>query len=295
MLSVAIVGTGRLGGALALALSRSGFDVRQLVHRSADNALAISRFLPGSQLISVSDDFSIDSDVVIITTPDPDITAAARWLAGRLLPQAIVMHTSGSLGSDVLSDLPNATASLHPLVSISDSFLGADKFADAYFCIEGDGKAVDVATEIVNALGGKPFSIETHLKPLYHASAVIASGHFVTLEDTAVEVLSRCGLTKDESKRILMPLVRSTLENLEAQPTERALTGTFARADIKALERHLASFENRVPEEVREIYVLLAERSLDLAERAGIDRSRTGPLRQVLAVAKSVVKAKPEC
>ena len=43
-------------------------------------------------------------------------------------------------------------------------------------------KAVEAAKKIVDALGGKSFSIETKYKTLYHASAVTACGHLVAVD-----------------------------------------------------------------------------------------------------------------
>ena len=77
---------------------------------------------------------------------------------------------------------------MHPLVSVSDAFLGAERFAGVYFCIEGEAAAVAAATSLAISLGGKAFSIPTDSKPLYHAAAVTASGHLVAVTDAA----SRC-------------------------------------------------------------------------------------------------------
>jgi predicted short-subunit dehydrogenase-like oxidoreductase (DUF2520 family) len=290
MPNVAIVGIGRLGGALALALSRHGYSVGEFVHRGADNARNISELLdPHPALTAITDDTPIRSEIVLIATPDPEIQAAAASVSSRLVDRPVVMHTSGSLSSDILADLRSSgasVASLHPLVSISDPILGAEKFTNAYFCIEGDDRSVTAAKEIALALGGKPFSIDTALKPLYHASAVMASGHFVALEDIVIEMLSKCGLSSEKAKEILMPLIQSSVENLAAQSNERALTGTFARADLEAFERHLTSFEGRVDGDTREIYLLLARRSLELAEKAGVSTDAVRKLRERIDIAK---------
>ncbi|HKX84598.1 MAG TPA: DUF2520 domain-containing protein [Pyrinomonadaceae bacterium] len=286
MPSVTIVGIGRLGGAIALALAHHGYNIVDLVHRRPESDRRVAELIPTARPSTISDKAPIDADIIILTTPDPEIVNAAETMASRVRTDAIVMHTSGSLSSEILANLENPTASLHPLVSISDPVLGSEKFADAFFCIEGEKTAVTEAQRIAAALGGRPFSIDTSLKPLYHASAVMASGHFTALEDMAIEMLAMCGLQKEEAKRVLLPLIRSSLENLAGQPTEKALTGTFARADIEAFERHLAAFEDRVPRNIRETYLLLAARSLDLAEKAGASDERIAELRERIYIAK---------
>jgi len=289
MPSVSIVGIGRAGGALAVALSGAGFKIDHLIHRDPATAEQLRPLLPEATLFASSGSLpSIASDLIIIATPDPDIRTVAEQLSEHLQSTPVVLHTSGSLSSEILSTLAKkgcATGSMHPLVSISDAVSGAGTFADAYFCIEGDKVAAMAATSIVEALGGRAFSIETRFKPLYHAAAVMSSGHFVALIDAAVEMLARCGIESNAAKAILLPLIRSTLNNLEAKDPAQALTGSFARADADAVERHLGSFDDEM-QSIREIYILLGERSIELASANGADRAALEKLRENIAIAK---------
>jgi predicted short-subunit dehydrogenase-like oxidoreductase (DUF2520 family) len=206
---------------------------------------------------------------------------------------SIVFHTSGSTPSSVLEPLReggNRIGSLHPLVSISSPELGPERFPGAYICVEGDAEAVQVGREIVRDVGGKPFCIETRFKTLYHAAAVTACGHLVALFDAAIEMMTDCGLSREESTEILLPLVASTVSNLEEQSTAKALTGTFARADSETFTRHLAALNEIGSDELLEIYLLLGERSLELAAKAGVNAERIEKMRSKVAVAKSKVK-----
>jgi predicted short-subunit dehydrogenase-like oxidoreductase (DUF2520 family) len=64
-------------------------------------------------------------------------------------------------------------------------------FRDVYFCVEGDARAVRIARMLVAQLGGRSFTVTSESKPLYHASAVRASGHVVALFDLAVTDAAR--------------------------------------------------------------------------------------------------------
>ena len=180
--------------------------------------------------------------------------------------------------------------SIHPLVSISDSVLGASRFADVYYCIEGDAEAVELAETIVADLGGKTFEIESKFKTLYHASAVTACGHLVALIDVAIEMLSKCGLDSAQSKEILLPLIESTVENLKNQTTVEALTGTFARADEETFEKHLKILKENVSKEALAVYLQLGARSVHLAEEQGADREKLEKLRNKISLAKKNLK-----
>ena len=279
-----------MGGALAIALSRAGYPIETLVHRGDSTARVVVPLLPDSvALRSIEDAHSIESDIVLITTADPDISAAARALTGRLQAASMILHTSGSLSSSVLTDLRDrghATGSLHPLVSISDAIKGADSFSGVYFCIEGDELAVDAARVLAEGLGGKSFSIPTGKKPLYHAAAVMSAGHVTALIDIAMSVLSECGVDRETARTILLPLVRSTIENLATQSPEQALTGSFARADYAAIERHIASLNGDTAKLALEVYSSLGLHSLDLAKRNGAEAADIDRIRESISVAK---------
>lgn len=282
MRSITIIGTGRMGGALAIALERAGFDVAVLVHRGKVFSRTTARAVHWGSFDRV------ETDVVLIAVDDPNIGAVAERLA-KIGGDSVVLHPSGSLSSDILSAARNVgykVGSVHPLVSISDSATGAERFSGAFFCVEGDAEAVEAANEIVIALGGETFSIATKDKPLYHAAAVSAAGHLAALIDISVEMLSRCGMESERAKEILMPLVESTISNLRSRSIADALTGSFARGDREAVERHLNSFEGRISDEVRDVYLNLGSRSVEIAARREPGSGRLKNLGEFISLAK---------
>lgn len=294
MQTVSIIGVGRIGGALALALAGKGYKIENLVIRETGQAVRIAELTGSASRVLGADEFSqISSDIVFITTQDTEIQGVSKGLAAAMRHGPFVFHTSGSLSSEILSDLKATgcrTGSIHPLVSISDPEIGARRFAGAYFCVEGDAEALRAAEEIVADLGGQPFKIESSFKTLYHAAAVTAAGHVTALLDASFEIMTKCGLDEVEAKNILLPLVKSTIDNLQDQGPSEALTGTFARADSATFERHLEALKANVSDEIVEIYLQLGLRSLHLAERHGVEPGRIAALRQKVLMAKKNVR-----
>ena len=291
MQSVSIIGVGRVGGALAIALARSGYGIDYLVHRDGLTAKNISHLLPATTkfVAWASQSPDLDSDIVFIATADPDIAHVAAEIRDRLRRRSVVLHTSGSLSSaslSVLADAGHFTASMHPLVSISDAISGADNFSNAFFCIEGNETAVSTARAIVESLAGRAFSIDSAKKPLYHAAAVMACGHLVALVDIAIEMLSKCGIEKGVGKEILLPLISSTIENLETRSPAQALTGSFARLDAEAIARHLSAIGRDMTDQVKDAYVLLGERSIELAALNGGNAADVQVVRDLISMAK---------
>ncbi len=289
---ITIIGIGRLGGALAIALSRIGFQIENLFVRNAETAKTIAGLIPETPKISTDEDYSkIESDIVLITTQDSEIEIVAEKLENKLGHQSILLHTSGSLSSKILQKSQYLKiGSIHPLVSISDSVIGSETFCGAYFAVEGDDNAVDAAKRIVEKLGGKPLSIDTGSKALYHASAVMACGHIVALLDAANEMLAHCGVEKGQTQNVLMPLIESTISNLRVQNASEALTGTFARLDTEAFERHLSAMGGVVSAEIIELYLQLGFQSLHLVKATESNRKKLSEMKEKISLAKRNLK-----
>ncbi len=266
---VAVIGAGRLGTSLALALHGNGYAIQSLVARSAQSARRAAgllnedvQVLAAKQLREVR-----AADVFLITTPDDQIATVAEELSNLMLPKAVALHTSGALSAEILAPLSAKgwdTGSIHPLISVSDTTDGRTALEGAFWSVEGDTVALRVGKSIVRDLGGQSFSIRSEDKPLYHAAAVMASGNVVALFDVALEMLGQCGLTRKTARSILLPLIASTVHNLESKDPKQALTGTFARGDLETVKRHLAALTGN--KDALELYRLLGERSLKLAK-----------------------------
>ena len=302
--SVAIIGAGRLGSALALALSQSGYAIDALVARRLTHARRAARALSLQTLAlgATQLDSLPDTDLLLITTPDDEIAGVAAHLARvfasraanaatrqpRRRPARVALHASGALVSDALAPLAAhafSLGSLHPLVSITDTRGGAQSLRGAFYCLEGEARARASANKIVRALGGRSFSIDARRKPLYHAAAVMSAGHLVALFSLATEMLARCGLSGRQASRVLLPLASSTLENLaRATLPASALTGPFARADVATLRRHLSALREFDTGETLRVYVALGRHALRLARARGGDAASRAALAEIEAL-----------
>jgi predicted short-subunit dehydrogenase-like oxidoreductase (DUF2520 family) len=294
--SVVIIGAGRLGQALALALQSCGYPIIALVARRRQKAekaaTLLHKRLNKTKLPPLA--FAADqlaklpqTDLVLISTPDDAIATTAHTLSGLLLApkQTTILHTSGALSSGVLAPLAEKafeTGSIHPLVSVSDPVSGAAALHGAFFCLEGNRKAKLVAQAIVSDLGGNSFSLKPEHKALYHAAAVMAAPHVTALVDLAIETLAACGLSKSKAQQVFVPLLESIVNNLKTSSPQQALTGTFARGDIATVRRHLDSLSGKQFAEALEVYKLLGLHSLRMMEKNGLDSKRAQQLRNLL-------------
>lgn len=211
---------------------------------------------------------SSSPDLLFITTPDSAIAETAKRCAETIRPQ-VAIHCSGAYGSELLSPLAQAgasTASLHPLRSFSTPLHDPAELRGVYWCIEGERRAAAVARRIVRCLKGHTFTIQRGSKPLYHAAAVTACGHLVALLDMSVEMLSECGVGRERALEVLLPLVNSTVQNLNNSGIDGALTGPFARRDYGTIAAHLSALI-AARGDYTGVYAALGRRSAAIEER----------------------------
>jgi predicted short-subunit dehydrogenase-like oxidoreductase (DUF2520 family) len=267
---LSIIGAGRLGTTLAVALAARGYSIRSLVARRVQNARKAAKLLDAEVQVLAANKLRtlICADLFLITVPDDQIAGVARELSEINADRRVTaLHTSGALSSDVLAPLRKKgwhTGSIHPLLSVSAAHDAS--LRGAFWSVEGDRTALRVGKEIVRDLDGKSFSIRSEDKPLYHAAAVMVSGNVTALFDVALEMLGECGLDRKTARAVLLPLIASTVRNLETKDPAQALTGTFSRGDVETVKRHLAALKNKKPAEALELYRLLGQRSLKLTK-----------------------------
>lgn len=292
-LSVSIIGAGRLGTALAIALDKAGHSIKLIVARHAASAKLASKLTGGHglglsakqfrKLAGKQRELLEQSSLILIATPDDVIASIAEELAALLrfrtgpAGEQVALHTSGALTSNVLQPLRNLgipVGALHPLVSISEAKTGADCLTQSFFSVEGDDAATRVGKRIVRDLGAQAFTIAASAKPLYHAAALMASPNLTALVDIALEMLKRCGLTANQSQKVLLPLIRSTIDNLATADPSRSLTGTFKRGDVATVQKHVDAISSQKLFDALEAYVLLGRRSMKLADHRAATQAK---------------------
>src|SRR5580693_6593044 len=118
--TMSLVGPGRAGTTLTLALLEAGWRARSVAGRAPDAPSTTSAAACLGADASLISDAGRGATLVIVATPDRAIEAAARTLAASLEPDALVVHLAGSKGLDVFVPLLDVRAdirvgALHPL------------------------------------------------------------------------------------------------------------------------------------------------------------------------------------
>jgi predicted short-subunit dehydrogenase-like oxidoreductase (DUF2520 family) len=232
--SIAVVGPGRLGTALAAALRAAGLTVHGPLGRGEPLG---------------------DPTAVLLCVPDGEIAAAADAIE----PGPLVGHCSGATGLDVLLVRHEAFA-LHPLMTVP---AGAPPtvFAGAGAAIAGSTpRALAVAEALARAAGMTPTRVAEADRAAYHAAASIASNFLITLEGAAERLAATAGV----ERALLAPLVRAAVENWAAEGAAAALTGPIARGDEATVARQRDAVAERTPD-LLTLFDVLADATRALA------------------------------
>ncbi|ADY54589.1 Domain of unknown function DUF2520-containing protein [Syntrophobotulus glycolicus DSM 8271] len=261
-----IIGAGVVGTALAVLLSRQGWQCVGVKTRSRKSFERFYGYLPGPRM--ELDAMVTEADVILITTQDAEIEKVAEQLSvlgGHKIGQ-IWVHCSGSIGSRVMRKKPWLTIqylSIHPLQAFAHVDNALAILKGTHFGVEGNNRETEEkGREIVRLLGGIPHIIDPDQKTLYHAGAVVASNYMVSLAELAVRLFAQAGI-KEDALKTLMPLMKGALHNIENTGLPGALTGPVARGDWQVVQKHL----DKIPVEMRPVYKNLGVLALEIGTR----------------------------
>ncbi len=283
---VAIVGAGKVGSALGFALKNAGYPICGVASRTLSSAQKLGRHL----ICRCSDqaaDITAEAELIFITTPDREVTAAAKAIAdgGGFKKGQIAAHTSGSLPASAIEAAKKSgayIASFHPLQSFADMQTAINNLPGSYFALEGEEQALESLKAVVKDLQGKGFTISQEDKPLYHAAAVVASNYLVGIIYLATRMLEELGLENKQSIEALFPLIQGTINNIQREGPINALTGPAERGDGITLMKHINAL-NEMNMLHKNAYQVLGRLTVEIAAQKGsIDENKAAELTKIL-------------
>ncbi len=173
--NIRIVGSGRVGSAVAGRLRERGFVLRE-----------------------------DEAELVLLCVPDRTIAEVARAVE----PGPWIAHTSGATPLTALAPHERRFG-LHPLQSFTRA-RGPEQLDGAYAAVTAESdEAREIGFWLALELGLDPFELEDTERALYHAGAVVASNFLVTLHRAAADLAEASGAPPGA----LLPLMRRVIEN----------------------------------------------------------------------------------
>lgn len=265
--SFCLVGGGRAGTGVALALKGAGHSVAGVSSRSKSSAAAAAARLDAP----VVDPAALPPcDVVLLGVPESALTPVAVRIAPGLGRGTVVWHVAGAAGIRPLEAVVSAGAlrlALHPVQAFPDPGAGLARLAGSAWgltCDEGlEEWARAVATE---DLGGRVFDLAEDDRPVWHAAAVTAASGAVAIMSLGERLLESIGV--GAAGEVLGPLASAAIANASERGATASLTGPAVRGEWATVTSHLDALERRAPELV-EPYREATRLIFRVAARAG--------------------------
>lgn len=280
--TLAIVGAGRAGRALAAQLRALGWNIGAVITRHAATSRSAVRAIGGGKAFAGLTVQILAADVVLMATPDDALAGVAGELAelgGKEWSGKVVLHVSGARSASVLAPLAALhahTGSMHPMQTFSAH--ARPQLRGVFFAVEGDARAIREARGMVRSLGGIPVRIEARQKAAYHCAGSFAAGHVLYMLEAGTRLLEGTAFSRKQAARALVQLSRQVLENFELLGPRAAWTGPLSRGDYDTVSRHAGALKG-YPAEYRDAYAALARLGVSLlatsprSARARLDRA----------------------
>jgi predicted short-subunit dehydrogenase-like oxidoreductase (DUF2520 family) len=279
---ITIIGPGALGKSLIRAFEHSGYRIKSVVSRKMNE-------VPGTAFdhLKVIKFHEIKEELigslVFITIPDDEIGNYANSLSEIQADWTgkTVVHCSGFQVSEILSPLKKMGASIaafHPIQTFIENS-GENAFRGIRISIEGDSEAAGLLEKIAKSVGANPIQINQQQKRILHIAAVFMSNYVVALGVISNNLIKE--FLPDEDFRLLAPLLKQTVHNLDSFSPADALSGPISRGDVKTIQSHLHELMKN--DQVLILYKQLGQQLLNIADEKGnADADALSKLRALL-------------
>ncbi|WP_376779580.1 Rossmann-like and DUF2520 domain-containing protein [Gleimia hominis] len=269
---IGVVGAGRVGPTLGLALQRAGHSVVAVTRsRSEERNDRVAALLPNAR-VTDADQVVAASDLVIVAVPDDQIAPVVDGLAKLEVWRAnqIVVHPCGAHGVAALSGASAAGAipiALHPAMTFTGTSLDVDRLVNCPVAVTAPAVGIAIGQALVMEMGATPYVVEEEDRAVYHAALAHGANYLVTIVSQAVTALSKAGI--DEPAEYIQPLLNAALERALSEGAV-GLTGPVVRGDMGTISAHVDALRNAGLASVARTYMDMAEATAQEANEVGL-------------------------
>jgi len=266
--SFSLIGAGRVGNALAVALHQLGWLCHSVVSRRISSARDLSRRLKDPPVATEVNRVAPARWIFVCVSDDALAEVAAKLAESPIdWRGCVVAHTSGRFSVNLLDGLAaggGTICALHPAVALTGTATDWQKIGSAVFGVEGSDAALLEAKGLLDELGAGMVRVPAEGKVAYHLACVMVSNYLVTLHHLARVI---AGSAEPAMQKLLMHLSRDTLSNLVDHSPAEALTGPMRRGDVGTIAAHLDLLRMKYPE-LSPLYKELGRHTLELAKHS---------------------------
>lgn len=229
--NIAIVGTGQVATHLALVLAQVGHRIVQIFARDLLKAEQLAMQVNAQAIVNVQD-FSTDIDICIIAVSDSAIESIIKQV-GQYVPNALVVHTSGSTDINILAKYRANVGVFYPLQTFS--LERVIDWLNVPLLLETDTlDNMSKLEHLAQSLSKRIYKYSSQQRQVLHLSAVMACNFSNLCYDLAYQVMAK----QEVDYQLLAPLMMETTEKaIHFQPNQ-VQTGPAKRQDFNILAQH---------------------------------------------------------
>jgi predicted short-subunit dehydrogenase-like oxidoreductase (DUF2520 family) len=242
---IVILGAGRLAVNLSMAIHKKGYEIAEVCNRTEKRGRSLARRL-GAKYVPQPEMITQDADLYIVAVSDnaiPDILE-------RITTDRLMVHTSGSVGMDILQKASQNYGVIYPPQTFTAGKL--IPFRKIPLCIEASSKInLEILRSFADSISDKVYEINSEQRRVVHLSAVFASNFSNYLISVSEELLREKGIDFG----ILEPIIRQTARNTLKGDVFTLQTGPAVRGDQETIRQHLELLSSHP--DYKEIYDLI--------------------------------------
>lgn len=251
--TITIIGSGNVATQLGLALQKNGFKIEQVVSRKLSNAEKLANLLNCKAFDSI--DKLNPTSIYLIAINDDAIKNVALQLQvfihSLTSKKPLVIHTSGSVGLNVLDCSSYNSGILYPLQTITKN--KEMDFNQVPFIYFSNAPAILKQVKLIAAkLSSNVVKLNDEQRLALHIAAVFTNNFTNHIIAKAQEI---CEMNKIEFS-LLQPLLFETFEKLKKSNASKLQTGPAKRNDKLTINKHLKLLKST---EEAKIYKVLTQ------------------------------------
>ena len=245
-----MIGAGNVATHLSVALSQAGYNIRQVFSRTEASASELAAKLKCPYTTDLSQ-ITHEGDLYIVSVKDSALNDILPKLVQRA-PQALFVHTAGSVPMNVWQGLAERYGVLYPMQTFSK--LRQVDFREVTFFTEAHTAAdLKLLNEIALHLGSKVYEASSEQRRYLHIAAVFACNFA-----NHMYAISNYLLTEHQLPfEAMLPLIDETAQKIHQLSPVDAQTGPAQRGDYNIMNSHLQLLE--AYPELQQIYKSLSK------------------------------------
>lgn len=241
------LGSGNMATNLAMAFFGRGVAIRCIYSPNPEHARALADRV-GAAAVSTLSEVPSDDDCYIYAMRDAALADVVRAIHA---PEALHIHTAGSVGIEVFDGLCPHAAVLYPFQTLSkDRLVSFDHLP--LFLEAAHQEDYPRLAELAGRISDAVYEATSETRRRLHLAGVFANNFSNCMYAIAGEILRPTGLPES----VLLSLIDETAAKVHTMPARQAQTGPAKRFDENVMARHMEMLDS---DNQRAIYRAVSE------------------------------------